>query len=177
MGNFRILVGDITSDELLKGHDLIVNPSNPAMLSGSGVSGAIFKKADVDKLEEYTQKEFNINYLSKDFNRDNLMKTGDIRITPGFNLNMDIMFVQGPKKWDSDDSLDILKKTYNNMFNEIEKNKYKNILMPSLGTGFYGFGHVEVGKFVPSMIREFVKDKDINVDLVLYSDEDSKYYE
>ena len=79
MGSFRILVGNITSDEILKGHDLIVNPSNPAMLSGSGVSGAIFKKADVDKLEEYTQKEFNINYLSKDFNRDNLMKTGDIR--------------------------------------------------------------------------------------------------
>lgn len=176
MGNFRILQGDITSDEILKGHDLIVNPSNPAMLCGSGVSGAIFKKADVDKLEEYTQKEFNINYLGSNFNRDNLMKTGDIRITPGFNLNMDIMFVQGPKKWDSDNSLDILKEVYVNMLNEIDKKGYKNVLMPSLGTGFYGFGHVEVAKFVPDMIREFVKDKDINVDLVLYSDEDMEFY-
>ena len=47
MGKFQIIVGDITSDELLNNHDLIINPTNPQMVAGAGVSGAIFKKAGV----------------------------------------------------------------------------------------------------------------------------------
>ena len=47
------------------------------------------------------------------------MNIGDVRITPGFNLNMDIMFVQGPKQWEHDNSIELLEKTYNNMLNEI----------------------------------------------------------
>ena len=89
MGRLRVIVGNIVSDEILKGHDLIINPTNPYMLSGGGVCGAIFEKAGKDELEEYTQQEF-----------DNSMKIGEIRITPGFNLTMDIMFVQGPKQWE-----------------------------------------------------------------------------
>lgn len=57
MGRYRVLVGDITSDSILKGHDLIINPTNPQMVAGAGVSGAIFKKAGVDRLEDYTQKK------------------------------------------------------------------------------------------------------------------------
>lgn len=34
MGRYKILVGDITSDEILKGHDLIINPMNPQMVAG-----------------------------------------------------------------------------------------------------------------------------------------------
>ena len=56
MGRYRVLIGDITSDSILKGHDLIINPTNPQMVAGAGVSGAIFKKAGVDRLEDYTQK-------------------------------------------------------------------------------------------------------------------------
>lgn len=81
MGKINILVGDITSDELLKGHDAIVNPTNPRMVCGAGVSGAIFHKVGVDELENYTQSTYNISY----FTEDNLMNVGDVRITPGFN--------------------------------------------------------------------------------------------
>jgi hypothetical protein len=34
MGKLQILVGDITSDEILEGHDCIVNPTNPRMFVG-----------------------------------------------------------------------------------------------------------------------------------------------
>ena len=58
---FRILIGDITSDDILFGHDLIINPTNPAMVCGGGVSGAIFHKAGVNELESYTQEKFDIH--------------------------------------------------------------------------------------------------------------------
>jgi len=177
MGNFRILIGDIVSDEILKDHDLIINPTNPMMLAGSGVCGAIFKKAGVDELENYTQIQFNINRFSEDnYHEENMMKVGDVRITPGFNLGMDIMFVQGPRYYEYPNPIEKLIETYQNLLNEIKKNNYTNILIPSLGTGIYGFKHEDVGTVVLNLLNDFVKDNNINIDLVLYREEDKKYY-
>ena len=41
LGKLQILVGDITNDDILKDHDAIVNATNPAMMHGGGVCGAI----------------------------------------------------------------------------------------------------------------------------------------
>ena len=172
MGKLRILIGDITSDEMLSNHDAIVNPTNPRMVCGSGVSGAIFHKANVEKLENYTQSKYNISY----YTNDNLMKVGEVRITPGFDLGLDIIFVQGPKKYEYDNSLELLLSTYINLLNEIEKMGYKNILCPSLGTGSYGFNHREIGKDVIKLITDYIKGKDINIDFVLYNENDKIYY-
>ena len=106
MGRYRILTGNIVSDTILFNHDLIINPTNPQMVAGAGVSGEIFKKAGVDILENYTQSYYDIHYFSDNYKIENIMKVGDIRITPGFNLGMDIMFVQGPKYWEYDNSPD-----------------------------------------------------------------------
>lgn len=166
MGKLKILIGDITSDEILKNHDAIVNATNPAMMHGGGVCGAIFDKAGTKELEAYIKENFKT-----------LMRVGEVRITPGFNLGMDIIFAQGPKYYDYDNPLKVLQTTYLNLLNEINRNNYKNILLPSLGTGIYGFNHEEVGKMVVSTITEFIKDKEINIDLVLYLEKDKKYYE
>ena len=172
----RIFIGDITSNSILAGHDLIVNPTNPAMVCGGGVSGAIFHKAGVDQLEQYTQDTFDIHYLKDNYKEENLMKVGDIRITPGFNLGMDIMFVQGPKKWECSNSLEILMQVYEKLLNVAYEKGYRNILLPSLGTGSYGFSHEEVGQLVAKSISEFAKNKDIKVDLVLNNQKDLCYY-
>ncbi len=166
MGKLKILIGDITSDEILKGHDAIVNATNPAMMHGGGVCGAIFDKVGTKELEAYIKENFKT-----------LMRVGEVRITPGFNLGMDIIFAQGPKYYEYDNPLKVLQTTYLNLLNEINRNNYKNILLPSLGTGIYGFNHEEVGKMVVSTITEFIKDKEINIDLVLYLEKDKKYYE
>lgn len=176
MGRLRIIIGDITSNEILINHDLIINPTNPQMVCGAGVSGAIFKKAGVDILEKYTQEHYDINYFSDNYKINNIMNIGDIRITPGFNLNMDIMFVQGPKQWEHDNPIELLKITYNNMLNQIFENNYKNILIPSLGTGDYGFKHSEVGKIVKELLSDYLTNKEINIDLVLYNESDKQYY-
>ena len=176
MGKFQIIIGDITSDKILNNHDLIVNPTNPQMVAGAGVSGAIFKKAGVDILEKYTQKHYNINYFSDNYKPENIMKIGETRITPGFDINMDIMFVQGPREWEHNNPLELLKETYNNMLKNISNNGYKNVLIPSLGTGDYGFKHSDVGKIVKELLNNYVIDKDINIDLVLYNESDKQYY-
>ena len=176
MGRYRILIGDITSDELLKNHDLIINPTNPQMVAGAGVSGAIFKKAGVDTLESYTQKEYNINYFTDHYDQAKIMKIGDIRITPGFGLNMDIMFVQGPKQWEYSNSLELLIDTYKKLLNEAYIKGYNNILLPSIGTGEYGFEHSQIGKTVSNILNEFTQDKELNIDLVLYNEADRIYY-
>lgn len=176
MGKLRIIIGDIIPDEILIDHDLIINPTNPQMVCGAGVSGAIFKKAGVDILEKYTQEHYNINYFSDNYKIENIMKVGDVRITPGFDIGMDIMFVQGPKQWEYNNSIELLKKTYFNMLDQIVEKNYKNILIPSLGTGDYGFTHSEVGRIVKELLKNYVRDKDINIDLVLYNENDKQYY-
>jgi len=176
MGRLNILVGDITSDKLLQGRDCIVNPTNPRMVCGAGVSQAIFHKAGVDQLENYTQSKYNISY----FTEDNLMTVGEVRITPGFNLGKDIFFVQGPKEYDYDDyqtAKALLLTTYRNLINTAYSKGYKNILCPSLGTGSYCFQHKDIAKDVIATIKECIKDKDLNIDLVLYNEEDKIYYE
>ena len=76
MGKLNILIGDITSEEILNNHDLIINPTNPSMVAGAGVSGAIYKKARVDILEKYTQEHYNINYYSRTLNLNQISKLG-----------------------------------------------------------------------------------------------------
>lgn len=175
MGTLNILIGDITCDSLLKEHDIIVNPTNPRMVCGAGVSQNIFHKAGVNQLEEYTQKKYNISY----YTNDNLMQVGEVRITPGFNLGIDIMFAQGPKSYDYEtleEAISVLLKTYINIIETAYSNGYKRVLCPSIGTGSYCFEHKNIGKQVVSIIKSSIEDKKITFDLVLYNEEDKKYY-
>ena len=166
LGSLQILVGDITSNNILEGHDAIVNATNPAMMHGGGVCGAIFDKAGSRELTNYIKNNF-FTY----------MVVGEMRITPGFKIGMDIIFAQGPKYYECDFPIEELKKTYLNLLDTIKSNNYKNVLLPSLGTGIYGFKHGDVGKMVVDTINEYIKDTDINIDLVLYLEKDKKYYE
>ena len=135
-------------------------------MHGGGVCGAIFDKAGSTLLSNYIKNNFSTNML-----------VGEMRITPGFNLGMDIIFAQGPKYYECDNPIDELKKTYLNLLDTIKNNNYKYVLLPSLGTGIYGFKHGDVGKMVVDTINEYIKDTDINIDLVLYLEKDKKYYE
>ena len=160
MGSLKLFGGDIVDDEILKGQDAIVNPTNPRMVAGAGVSGAIFRKAGIDKLERYTQANFKTEMI-----------VGEVRVVDGFDLGMDIIFIQGPVAYEYDDPLPVLLDTYKHLLNKIESYGYKNVVMPSLGTGTYGYEHEDVAKMVMNLIINFVKDKDINIKYVLYDKE------
>ena len=184
---FNIVVGNIVDDEILLKGDAIVLSSNPMMRFGGGVSGEIFKKAGVDRLESYAMSKYGISYENS--NRDNEMKVGEVRITKGFGIPMDIIWVCGPKIWDYPEeeyasAEQWLLETYQNLLRFTYEQGYSSILLPSIGTGSYGFEHKYVGEKVSKLINEFLYkieeepeyEDGFEVTLVLNEENDKKYY-
>lgn len=173
----HIISGDITDDRLIRLADAIVVPTNPMMRCGAGVSSAVFQKAGVDVLEQYTERTFGISYYDK--TRKNEMKTTEVRITPGFALPCDIIFAQGPKLYDFDDfqtALKLLLRTYHNILQKSVECGFKNILIPALGTGSYGFTHDSTAKQVVNVISSFIRRHQLDVYFVVSSDEIKELY-
>lgn len=108
------------------------------------------------------------------------MKPGDVRITPGFALEKDIIFAQGPRIWDYenyDDAFNLLLKTYENVVIVANKSGYKSILIPSLGTGSYGFKHELIAEKIVRLLRILSIKYDIDIYLVVYEKEFLSIYE
>lgn len=177
MGDLVILHGNIVDDDILKLGDAVVLPTNPMMRCGAGVSGAIFKKAGVDQLEQYTEKAFGISYY--DTTRKNEMKPTEVRMTPGFALPCDIIFAQGPKAYeyaDFKDALILLLQTYQNVIHTAIICGYKSILLPALGTGSYGFSHEDTAQSVMNLLKTVLQDNDLTVYFVLYEEKSKNIY-
>lgn len=172
MNRLNVICGNIVSDEIMKLGDAIVNPTNPMMRPGGGVSGDIFRKAGVDMLENYTSQKYDISYFNPP--GKNEMEVTDVRITPGFLLNKDIIFAQGPKVWEYDNyetAFHLLLETYTNIINAAKSANYKSIITPSLGTGEYGFEHNIIARPVTKHLKNLSEKYDIIINLVLYSKE------
>ena len=177
MGKLIVLHGNIVDDDILKLGNAIVLPTNPMMRCGAGVSGAIFKKAGVDRLEQYTEKAFGISYY--DITRKNEMKPTEVRVTPGFGLPCDIIFAQGPKAYEHEafeDALNLLLQTYQNIIHTAFVRGYKSILLPALGTGSYGFTHVDTAQSVMNVLKVALQENNLIVYLVVYEEESRNIY-
>ena len=61
------------------------------------------------------------------------MVNGDVRITPGFNLPMDIIHVLTPKYYEETAPINSLMDCYNNLLLNIKENGYKKVLISSHG--------------------------------------------
>ena len=167
MGKLIIECGNIVDDRFLNKVDAVVNPTNPMMKYGGGVCGAIFDKAGIKELEDYTEKTFGI---SSDMLSNNLMDVAEVRVTPGFKMPCDIMFAQGPRVWQHNDYCEaekLLLLTYKNVLKVAEQKGYRSILLPSLGTGIYGFEHEKVAKPVVELLKRELQNLDLNVVFVL----------
>ncbi|MDD2505124.1 MAG: macro domain-containing protein [Bacilli bacterium] len=154
MKKLKIVCGDIIDH--LSGNDLIINSTNKHMKYGSGVCGVIYNFAGKNLLEEYCLRSYNKN-----------METNEIRITPGFNLKIDILHIYAPKKHESKNPLNDLLKSYEKIFTVAKDNKYNNIVSVSIGTGVHGYKHKEIVKKVIQKINRLVIKYNINFTLVL----------
>ena len=91
------------------------------------------------------------------------MVNNEVRITPGFNLGIDIIHVLAPKYFEEQNPIDELLKGYKNMLDEIIKHNYKNVLLCSLGTGIHGYKHEEIAKQLIFLLNNFCKINEVNL--------------
>lgn len=149
MGKLFLTTGDYISNS--NGMDAIVNAANKYMSNGSGICGAIYRSAG-NRL---------IDYCKETFNED--MINNEVRITPGFDLNMDIIHVLAPKAYEEDKPINELLKAYMNLLNTILEKGYKNVLLCSLGTGIHGYKHDDVARPLINLLNNFCKINDVNL--------------
>ena len=162
MGKLYLITGDIIDKST--GMDAIVNAQNKYMAHGSGICGAIYNAAG-PKLEEYCHNTYKTNMID-----------GEVRITPGFNLKMDIIHILAPKAFEQKNPIDALINTYNNLLDEITKNNYKKIIIPSLGTGYHGYNHEEVSKPVIELLYNYCKEHEVEIYFINYKEEITNIY-
>ena len=149
MGKLFLLTGDYILNS--KDKDAIVNAANKYMTYGSGICGAIYGNAG-NQLEEYCHNTFKTDMINN-----------EVRITPGFNLGMDIIHVLAPKYYEEQNPIDELLKGYKNMLDEIVRHNYKNVLLCSLGTGIHGYKHEDVAKDLIFLLNNFCRINDVNL--------------
>lgn len=144
--------------------DAIVNSNNQYMISGSGMCGLLYKLAGKQELEQYCKDSFN-----------KLMKTNEVRVTPGFNLKKDIIHIYTPK-YHEDKRKNALIESYKSIFMEADKKGYKSILSVSIGTGVHGYKHENIATTIISIIRILTEQFGIDFILVLPTEETSEIY-
>lgn len=149
MGKLYFLTGDIIENS--KNMDAIVNAQNKYMLNGSGICGAVYRGAGVELLD-YCKKEYPIP-----------MEPCEVRITPGFKLNMDIIHSYAPifREWDN--PIEKLLEAYNNILVEIKNKEYVKVIIPSLGTGIHGYKHEDVAYQVINLLYEFCNTTNVDI--------------
>lgn len=163
MARLDVVCGNIL--EHLEDKDVIVNSANRYMIYGSGVCGAIYKNANKKLLEDYCKQHY------KEY-----MKVNEVRITPGFELGIDILHIYCPKVYESKYPLQDLLESYNNVFLLSKEKGYKSIVSVSLGTGVHGYKHNDIAKDIVVRLNELVKEYDIDFTLVLPSEETKEIY-
>ena len=166
MGKLNIVSGNIM--DYLENKDLIINSSNKYMMCGSGVCGAIYKKANKELLEDYCKKHYKED-----------MKVNEVRFSPGFDLGIDILHIYCPKYYEfknDKEALDALLFCYDKIVFSAIRNHSKNIVSVSLGTGINGYKHKDVAKQVVERLSHYASHYRFDFTLVLPNEEIKKLY-
>ncbi len=150
-----IIREDITKIEV----DAIVNPSNPYLIPGDllSVSGQIYKTAGYKQLNNCCIPLSPINW-------------GEAVITSGFNLpSKHIIHVANPIWEDGQHhERDLLKHSYQSVFDLVVKHNLKSIAFPILSAGTYQWPKDEALSIALSEIQSFIMSHDVQVLLLVY---------
>ena len=119
------IINDSSVDQYV---DAIVNAANKHLLAGSGVCGAIFKKAGLEELTAACQS----HKLP--------LNDGDAVITPSFNIDNAkyIIHAVGPNFNITKDAFDKLFNAYYNSLLVLKSNNLHSISFPLISAGIFG---------------------------------------
>lgn len=160
MMRIELYKGDITKLKV----DVIVNAANTSLLGGGGVDGAIHRAAGPELLK---------------FNKKlGGCKTGEAKISPGFNLPAKfIIHTVGPV-WNggkhNEDKL--LANCYLNSLKLAVENKIKSMAFPAISTGIYRFPLERATKIAVTEVKKFLEKND-TIEKVIFVCFDEETYE
>ena len=133
----KFFIGNIIGQDT----DAIVNAANERLLAGAGVSGAIHAAAG-SRLEEACRS---IGYCP----------TGEARLTKGFNLKARyVIHAVAPRYFDGTrGEADLLRRTYEAVFQTAVSHSIKSIAIPAIGTGIYKFPLIQATEIALDVAR------------------------
>lgn len=147
--------------------DVIVNAANTSLLGGGGVDGDIHRAAGSELLAE-----------CRTFNG---CKTGDVKISKGYNLLAKyVAHAVGPV-WHGGKSQedDLLKSCYVRSLELVLEYKLSSIAFPCISTGVYCFPKERAAKIALNVVRTFTQNNPSisQVFFVCFSDQDLELYQ
>lgn len=159
--SLKALKGDITKLDA----DAIVNAANGTLLGGGGVDGAIHRAAGKELLEE-------CRTLAG-------CETGQAKITKGYKLPARyVIHTVGPV-WHGGEQgePELLKNAYQNSLKLAKEKQLRSIAFPAISTGVYGYPKAEAAEIAVKTCQEFLKEYDMEILLVAFSDSDLSRYQ
>jgi len=140
-GKIAVVEGDITRQLV----DAIVNAANTSLLGGGGVDGAIHRAAGSGLLEECR--------------RLNGCKTGDAKITKGYNLPTKwVIHTVGPIWQDGNRGEDeLLASCYRRCLELAEQNEIRTIAFPAISTGAFSFPLERATRIAVTQVKNFLE--------------------
>lgn len=150
---FKIIRNDITKVKA----DAIVNTANPEPIYASGTDVAIYMAAGADDLLAERRKIGRI-------------APGEVAVTDAFQLPAKyIIHTVGPAWVDgSHGEYDVLRSCYRKSLLIADQLGCESIAFPLIATGVYGFPKDQALEIALEIIREHLKDSDLNVVLVVF---------
>ncbi len=150
---FNIVRNDITKMET----DAIVNAANSRLLMGGGVCGAIFNAAGAEKMQAACDK---IGFCG----------LGEAVITKGFNLKAKyVIHTVGPiYKAGNTVQEQQLYSAYASSLKLAKSKRIRSIAFPLISSGIFGYPKSEAITIARQAIKDFLKDSDMDIYLVVY---------
>ena len=159
----EVVQGDITQQRV----DAIVNASNPSLLPGQGVCGAIHRVAG--------------HRLAFDCAKLGGCQRGEAKITPGYRLPAPHVIHTVAPVWNGgkENEHEVLASCYANCLRLASENRLQTVAFPSVGTGVYGYPVEKASRIAVRTIASYIeKEPNIHkVVLVCFNEEDEAEYQ